>query len=58
MEIERVYYEHDADCSRVNYTETNEFGYRTCLDCAGVFWAVSDKGLAVTDKAFDEPKEM
>jgi hypothetical protein len=52
-EIEREYYEHDADCSRKNFTPMNTRGLKTCLDCAGVF-DVEGKGVAVTDKRFDE----
>lgn len=50
---ERTYYEHDAECSKQNFTEENERGLRTCLDCAGVFDR-EGRGVAVTDKRFDE----
>lgn len=53
MEIEREYYAHDATCPANNFTEKNARGLRTCLDCAGVF-DENDKGVAVTDKRFDE----
>lgn len=53
MEIDRIYYEHDITCNKDNFTEVNERGLRTCLDCAGVFDA-EGKGVAVTDKRFDE----
>ena len=52
MEIERVYYEHDANCDEKNFTETNDRGLRICLDCAGVF-DKEGKGVAVTDRRFD-----
>lgn len=53
MEIQRVYYEHDATCDKDNYEEPNDRGLRTCKDCAGVFDA-EGKGVAVTDNRFDE----
>lgn len=53
MEIEREYYEHDANCSGTNFHPMNERGLRTCKDCSGVF-NVEGKGVAVTDKRFDE----
>ena len=56
LEERRVYYIHEADCSKDNYTEVNERGLRTCLDCAGVFDG-NGHGVAVTDKRFDEPRE-
>lgn len=52
VELERVYYEHDGNCSEKNFTEENNRGLRTCLDCAGVF-DKKGKGVAVTDKRFD-----
>lgn len=53
LEQDRVYYEHDANCSKDNFTEPNERGVKTCLDCAGHF-DENGKGLAVTSKRFDE----
>lgn len=55
MEIIREYYEHDAMCPANNFTELNTRGVKTCLDCAGVF-DKDGKGVAVTDKRFDEPR--
>lgn len=53
MEIIREYYQHGAQCDAKTFTEKNERGLRTCLDCAGVF-DEEGKGVAVTDKRFDE----
>lgn len=54
MEIERVYYEHDASCDKKDesFTELNDRGLKTCLQCAGVF-DKDGKGVATTDKRFD-----
>lgn len=52
LEANRVYYEHDADCSKENFTSVNDRGLKTCLDCAGIF-DENGKGVAVTDKRFD-----
>jgi hypothetical protein len=49
---DRIFYEHDADCSKTNFTDSNEDKLRTCLDCAGVFDSEGN-GIAVTDKRFD-----
>lgn len=51
-EIERVYYEHDADCSTKDFTELSPNGLKTCVDCAGVFDA-DGKGVSTTSKKFD-----
>lgn len=48
----RVYYEHDANCTPV-FKEPNDHGIRQCLECAG-FFDKDGKGVAVTDKRFDE----
>lgn len=53
IEEQRVRYEHDANCSMENFTELNERGLKTCLDCSGVF-DEEGKGVWVTDKRFDE----
>lgn len=53
-EIVREYYDHDANCSKKNFTEPNARGLRTCLDCAGIF-DEKGRGVAVTDKRFDAP---
>lgn len=53
MEIEREYYQHDGDCPAENFTEPNDRGLKTCLDCAGIF-DTDGKGVAITDKRFDE----
>lgn len=52
-EIVREYYFHDNECSGKNFTELNERGLKTCLDCGGVF-NEDGNGVAVTDKRFDE----
>lgn len=52
LESQRVFYEHEGDCSRKNFTVVNERGLKTCLDCAGIFDSAG-KGVAVTDKRFD-----
>lgn len=46
-------YEHDISCTKKNFTELNERGLKTCLDCAGVFDAKGN-GVSPTDKRFDE----
>lgn len=51
----RERYDHDATCSKKNFTEPNERGLRTCLDCAGVF-DEKGNGVAMTDKRFDAPR--
>lgn len=53
LEDNRVYYQHDANCSTKNLSPENEKGLRTCLDCAGIFRADGKTGVAVTDKRFD-----
>lgn len=55
MEIIREYYEHGPLCDGKTFTELSEIGLKKCLDCAGVFDA-DGKGVAVTDKRFDEPR--
>lgn len=57
MEIEREYYFHDAGCPANDFTEPNARGLKTCNDCAGVFDAVTGKGVATTDRRFDENYE-
>lgn len=57
METFREYYTHDAGCPAKNFTPLNERGLKTCLDCAGIFDA-EGKGVAVTDKRFDEEYEV
>lgn len=52
MEIERVYYSHDAGCRPVFYPP-NPRNLQQCIDCAGIF-DMEGKGVAVTDKRFDE----
>lgn len=54
--IEREYYEHDNGCSGTNFEPMNSRGLRRCRDCSGVF-DVEGKGVAVTDKRFDENYE-
>ncbi len=56
MDIERIYYEHDSNCSRKNFTEVNAKGLKTCRDCAGIF-DEKGKGVCVTDKKFDSWRE-
>lgn len=53
IEEERVYYTHNAECDKKNFTEPNARGLRTCLDCAGVF-DEKGNGVAVTSRKFDE----
>lgn len=57
MDIERVYYEHEAQCDKKSFHPANARGLRTCKDCAGVFDSAGN-GVAVTDKRFDaeEPR--
>lgn len=57
MEIEREYYVHDAGCPADRFEEPNGRGLKTCIDCAGVFDAETGKGVAYTDKRFDENYE-
>lgn len=52
MEVEREYYTHDGGCPADNFTELNDRGLKTCLDCAGVF-DEAGKGVATTDRRFD-----
>lgn len=56
MEIEREYYTHDGGCPAKNFTELNDRGLKTCIDCAGVF-DEAGKGVATTDRRFDENYE-
>lgn len=49
----RVFYQHGASCDGKSFTELNERGLKTCLDCAGIFDA-EGKGIAVTDRRLDE----
>ncbi len=56
LEVGRVYYQHDNACDGKNFTPLNEVGLKTCLDCAGVF-DKEGKGVCVTDKRFDKPRE-
>ncbi len=56
MEVERVYYNHDSNCNKKNFTVINERGLRTCLDCAGIF-DEKGNGVATTDKRFDVWRE-
>lgn len=58
MEIEREYYQHDGGCPADNFTETNDRGLKTCLDCAGVFDAKTGNGVATTDRRFDANYEV
>lgn len=53
LSANREYYQHDGMCPTNRFTELNERGLKTCLDCAGVF-DKDGKGVAVTDKRFDE----
>lgn len=52
LEDQRVYYQHDSNCSEKNFTPLNGKGLKTCLDCASVF-DKDGKGVCVTDKRFD-----
>lgn len=54
LEEYREYYEHDANCSKENFTEPNERGIKTCLDCAGQFKDSDGKGIAKTAKVMDK----
>lgn len=56
MEIQRLYYEHGPLCDGETFTELNEKGFKTCLDCAGIF-DKDGKGLAVTSNKLDEWRE-
>lgn len=53
LEENRVYYEHDANCSGTNFGLPSSNGIKKCLDCAGLFDEITGKGLSVTDKRFD-----
>lgn len=54
IEVERVFYEHENRCDRKTFGPVDEItGLKKCLDCAGVF-DKDGKGVAVTDKRFDE----
>lgn len=53
MEIEREYYIHDAMCDEKSFDDPNERGIRRCQDCSG-FFDENGKGVAITDKRFDE----
>lgn len=55
LEELRVFYEHDATCTGKDFHPANERGLRICKECAGVFDA-NGKGIATTDKRFDEPR--
>jgi hypothetical protein len=50
--VERVYYEHDAGCSKKDFWPPNEWGLKHCKECAGIF-DKDGKGVCVTDKRFD-----
>lgn len=52
-EVERVYYEHDSNCTNDDLGDPDEAtGLRMCQKCRGVFDAKGN-GVAVTDKRFD-----
>lgn len=53
-EIIREYYQHDALCPADEFTEPNDRGLQTCLGCNIVVDAKTKKGVAITDKRFDE----
>lgn len=53
LEENRVYYQHDIQCSGTNFHPPNDRGLRTCIDCSGVF-DEDGKGVCVTSKKFDE----
>jgi len=48
----RVYYSHDAGCDGESFHETNGWGLKTCIQCAGIFDAEGN-GVCITDKRFD-----
>lgn len=52
LEDGREYYVHDSNCSQTNFTDLNDHGCKTCLDCAGIF-DKDGKGVAITSKRFD-----
>lgn len=58
LETNRQFYEHDANCSKKNFTELSaeridgRKRFKTCLDCAGIF-DEDGKGIAITDIRFD-----
>ena len=53
LEENRIYYSHNGDCGKDNFTELSEKGLKICKDCAGVF-DKDGKGVAVQDKRFDK----
>lgn len=53
LQDNREYYQHGASCDQKTFTELNERGLKTCIDCAGVF-DKDGKGVCVTDRRFDE----
>lgn len=57
MQINRVYYEHNASCRKDKFLEPNAKGLKTCIDCAGIF-DKDGKGIAVTDKRLDEERNV
>lgn len=57
MLIERDYYVHDGGCPATNFYPATSRGLKQCKDCASVFDAKTGKGVAVTDKRFDEDYE-
>lgn len=54
---QREFYEHDSTCTRTNLSETNEKGFRTCYDCAGIFKEDGKTGIAVTSSLLDEARD-
>lgn len=53
-EIFRERYTHDVGCDQKTFTEVNERGLKTCLDCSGVFDDKTGEGVFITDRRFDE----
>lgn len=53
LQDRREYYEHNESCDQKTFTEPNDRGLRTCLDCAGIF-DEKGKGVAVTTSKLDE----
>jgi hypothetical protein len=51
--ISMVHYEHDANCDQKTFTQLNDRGLKTCLQCAGVFDAAG-KGVRPDDYRFDK----
>ena len=52
LEANREYYQHGPLCDGKTFTELNERGVKTCIDCAGIF-DKDGKGIAVTSKRLD-----